>query len=194
RFKHLDQVVETCGFLEKDSPSWPAFHIAFFLSSYVVPLILISVLYMWMLSRLWRSSVGGRSAESKKGKKRVTRLVVIVVAAFASLWFPIQYGLASGVDKMDTMVETVNAVILVLKSVDVFVPDTHFKISLQIVSHVLAYTSSCINPLLYAFLSENFRKAFRKKNLSKCQEKESNMSLGKEIKIRNNLELKSVRK
>ncbi|XP_050070365.1 allatostatin-A receptor-like [Anopheles maculipalpis] len=143
RYKHLDQVVEQCGFLEKDSPSWPAFHIAFFLSSYVVPLILISVLYMWMLSRLWRSSVGGRSAESKKGKKRVTRLVVIVVAAFASLWFPIQ-------------------VILVLKSVDVFVADSHFKISLQIVSHVLAYTSSCINPLLYAFLSENFRKAFRK--------------------------------
>uniref|UniRef100_A0A182X2U8 G-protein coupled receptors family 1 profile domain-containing protein n=1 Tax=Anopheles quadriannulatus TaxID=34691 RepID=A0A182X2U8_ANOQN len=70
--------------------SWAAFHISFFLSSYVVPLIMISVLYMWMLSRLWRSSVGGRSAESKKGKKRVTRLVVIVVAAFASLWFPIQ--------------------------------------------------------------------------------------------------------
>uniref|UniRef100_A0A182QWV6 G-protein coupled receptors family 1 profile domain-containing protein n=1 Tax=Anopheles farauti TaxID=69004 RepID=A0A182QWV6_9DIPT len=143
KFKYQDREIETCGFLEKDSPSWPAFHIAFLLSSYVVPLILISVLYMWMLSRLWRSSVGGRSAESKKGKKRVTRLVVIVVAAFASLWFPIQ-------------------VILVLKSVDVFVPNTHFKISLQIVSHVLAYTSSCINPLLYAFLSENFRKAFRK--------------------------------
>ncbi|KAL1394441.1 hypothetical protein pipiens_011953 [Culex pipiens pipiens] len=45
---------------------------------------------------------------------------------------------------------------------EVFVPDTYFKISLQIISHVLAYTSSCINPLLYAFLSENFRKAFRK--------------------------------
>lgn len=53
-------------------------------------------------------------------------------------------------------------VILMLKSVGVFVTDTSFKISLQIISHVLAYTSSCINPLLYAFLSENFRKAFRK--------------------------------
>ncbi|XP_058128905.1 allatostatin-A receptor-like [Anopheles ziemanni] len=142
-YKYGEREIITCGFLANTDFSWAAFHIAFFLSSYVVPLILISVLYMWMLSRLWRSSVGGRSAESKKGKKRVTRLVVIVVAAFASLWFPIQ-------------------VILVLKSVKVFVPDTHFKISLQIVSHVLAYTSSCINPLLYAFLSENFRKAFRK--------------------------------
>uniref|UniRef100_A0A182X2U5 G-protein coupled receptors family 1 profile domain-containing protein n=1 Tax=Anopheles quadriannulatus TaxID=34691 RepID=A0A182X2U5_ANOQN len=88
---HVPRPGDRCGSLEKDSPSWAAFHIAFFLSSYVVPLILISVLYMWMLSRLWRSSVGGRSAESKKGKKRVTRLVVIVVAAFASLWFPIQH-------------------------------------------------------------------------------------------------------
>uniref|UniRef100_A0A182F984 G-protein coupled receptors family 1 profile domain-containing protein n=2 Tax=albimanus section TaxID=44544 RepID=A0A182F984_ANOAL len=134
---------EKCGFLENDNFSWAAFHIAFFLSSYVVPLILISVLYMWMLSRLWRSSVGGRSAESKKGKKRVTRLVVIVVAAFASLWCPIQ-------------------VILLLKSIDAFETVSPFHLSLQIISHVLAYTSSCINPLLYAFLSENFRKAFRK--------------------------------
>nr|XP_029712544.1 allatostatin-A receptor-like [Aedes albopictus] len=143
RIAYKDEVLESCSFLENGQFSRAAFHIAFFSSSYVVPLVLISVLYMCMLSRLWRSSVGGRSAESKKSKKRVTRLVVVVVAAFASLWFPIQ-------------------VILVLKSVGVFVPDTSFKISLQIISHVLAYTSSCINPLLYAFLSENFRKAFRK--------------------------------
>ncbi|KAL9693637.1 hypothetical protein quinque_012922 [Culex quinquefasciatus] len=140
---YQDREIASCTFLENDQFSRAAFHIAFFSSSYLVPLVLISVLYMCMLSRLWRSSVGGRSAESKKSKKRVTRLVVVVVAAFASLWFPIQ-------------------IILVLKSMEVFVPDTYFKISLQIISHVLAYTSSCINPLLYAFLSENFRKAFRK--------------------------------
>ncbi|KAL1399426.1 hypothetical protein pipiens_008228 [Culex pipiens pipiens] len=144
---YQDREIASCTFLENDQFSRAAFHIAFFSSSYLVPLVLISVLYMCMLSRLWRSSVGGRSAESKKSKKRVTRLVVVVVAAFASLWFPIQ-------------------IILVLKSMEVFVPDTYFKISLQIISHVLAYTSSCINPLLYAFLSENFRKAFRKVSLS----------------------------
>jgi hypothetical protein len=33
---------------------------------------------------------------------------------------------------------------------------------IQIVSHVLAYMNSCVNPILYAFLSDHFRKAFRK--------------------------------
>lgn len=38
-------------------------------------------------------------------------------------------------------------------------------ITMQIVSHVLAYSSSCVNPILYAFLSENFRKALKKVSL-----------------------------
>lgn len=33
--------------------------------------------------------------------------------------------------------------------------------ALRIVSHCLSYGNSCINPILYAFLSENFRKACR---------------------------------
>lgn len=33
---------------------------------------------------------------------------------------------------------------------------------LQIVAHCLAYCNSCLNPILYAFFSPNFRHAFRK--------------------------------
>ncbi|KAF6198956.1 hypothetical protein GE061_006979 [Apolygus lucorum] len=52
-------------------------------------------------------------------------------------------------------------VILVLKSVNLY-PMSTPSVMLQIMSQVLAYLNSCVNPILYAFLSENFRKAFRK--------------------------------
>ena len=35
-------------------------------------------------------------------------------------------------------------------------------IAARIFSTCLAYTNSCVNPVLYAFLSDNFRKSFRK--------------------------------
>ncbi len=38
-------------------------------------------------------------------------------------------------------------------------PLTDATFVFRIISHCLAYGNSCINPILYAFLSENFRKA-----------------------------------
>lgn len=52
--------------------------------------------------------------------------------------------------------------ILVLKSIQIFEICSYQAIMLQIASHIFAYASACINPVLYAFLSDNFRKAFRK--------------------------------
>lgn len=52
-------------------------------------------------------------------------------------------------------------IILVLKSLKLY-GNSHITVIIQIISHVLAYTNSCVNPVLYAFLSDNFRKAFRK--------------------------------
>lgn len=59
---------------------------------YFVPLAVIVVLYLMILNRLWYGVVpgGSRSAESVRGKKRVTRMVVIVVVTFIVCWFPIQ--------------------------------------------------------------------------------------------------------
>ncbi|KAK0162249.1 hypothetical protein PV327_008601 [Microctonus hyperodae] len=119
---------------------WPKFQLTFFFVSYVIPLTLICVLYVCMLMRLWR---GARtSAESRRGRRRVTRLVIVVVGVFAICWCPIQ-------------------LILVAKSLDSY-PITTTSVMIQVASHVLAYMNSCVNPILYAFLSENFRKAFRK--------------------------------
>ena len=54
------------------------FHVTFFATSYVLPLLLICGLYLCMLRKLWKGvAPGGRvSAESRRGKKRVTRMVM----------------------------------------------------------------------------------------------------------------------
>lgn len=75
-------------------------------------------------------------------QKRVTRLVVVVVIVFAVCWCPIQ-------------------VVLLLKSFDKY-ELTPLLLIIQITANVMAYMNSCVNPILYAFLSDNFRKAFRK--------------------------------
>ncbi|XP_013781336.1 allatostatin-A receptor-like [Limulus polyphemus] len=134
-----------CVFLQ-EGYNYPAYQVSFFLSSYVVPLVLIFCLYVLMLKRLWfHVAPGGKvSAGSHKSKKRVTRMVVIVVVIFAVCWCPIQ-------------------IVLLLKSLDKYELKLRpSRVIFQVASHILAYMNSCVNPILYAFLSENFRKAFRK--------------------------------
>ncbi|XP_017031313.1 allatostatin-A receptor [Drosophila kikkawai] len=133
-----------CTFKANDYISPRTFQVSFFISSYLLPLMIISGLYVRMIMRLWHQGSGVRmSKESQRGRKRVTRLVVVVVIAFASLWLPIQ-------------------LILLLKSLDIIQINSLPKVVMQVSAQTLAYSSSCINPLLYAFLSDNFRKAFYK--------------------------------
>lgn len=82
---------EVCQFVENELLSPSVYQMSFFTSSYLVPLIVISALYLRMIASLWQENQGIRlSQESHRGRKRVTRLVVVVVIAFAALWFPIQ--------------------------------------------------------------------------------------------------------
>nr|CAH0101989.1 unnamed protein product [Daphnia galeata] len=135
-----------CRFLHKEGWNYYAFQIAFFATSYVIPLLLICGLYLGMLTHLWRRITPGRcviSGKRRRDKKlRVTRMVCIVVGIFAICWLPIQLH-------------------LVLKSL-ALLDTTPVTVMIQITSHILAYMNSCINPFLYAFISDNFRKTFRK--------------------------------
>ena len=121
-----------------------SFYGSFFAFAYVLPLALVCMLYGLMLKRLLYgvSPGGNQSSESIRCKKRVTRMVVIVVAIFAVCWMPIQ-------------------LILMIQYFGTY-PDSLTFIAIQIASNCLAYMNSCVNPILYAFLSDNFRKSFRK--------------------------------
>ena len=116
----------------------------FFAFSYVIPLLAVCILYSSMLHRLLYGNTpsGKQSKESLHSKKRVTHMVVMVVIVFALCWLPIN-------------------IILMIQYFGSY-PESIAFVGLQIASNCLAYLNSCLNPFLYAFLSENFRKSFKK--------------------------------
>lgn len=100
QFMHDNSTNVTWSFCRFTDNKWldlTTYQVTFFITSYLLPLMIISGLYVRMIMRLWRQGSGVRmSKESQRGRKRVTRLVVVVVIAFASLWLPVQ---VSGVIK-----------------------------------------------------------------------------------------------
>jgi len=121
------------------------FYGCFFAFGFVIPVGLIIVLYAVMIRRLTRAGPhrgGSHSGEGNRSKRRVTRMIIIVVVIFALCWMPVQ-------------------VIFLIQSFFT-APDTKVFIGLKIAATCIAYMNSCVNPILYAFLSENFRKGFRK--------------------------------
>lgn len=106
---------------------------AFAMLGLIVPLIIIAILYGLIIRVLRANSKGKQVA---KGKKRVTKMVSAVISSFIICWTPMQLYL----------LYTHHGTVAYL-----------FAIAAQ----SLAYISSCVNPILYAFLSDPFRQAFK---------------------------------
>ncbi len=105
----------------------------FALFGLIVPLIIIAILYGLIIKVLRQNSKGKQVA---KGKKRVTKMVSAVISSFVICWTPMQIYL-------------------------LYTHHNQVTALFAIVSQSLVYISACVNPILYAFLSEPFRKAFK---------------------------------
>ncbi|KAK3547276.1 hypothetical protein QTP86_017785 [Hemibagrus guttatus] len=125
------------------SYSEPVFGICVFLFSFLIPVAIISICYGLMVRRLRSVRLLSGSRSKDRNLRRITQLVLAVVAAFVLCWMPVQ----------------VLALIQALRKVDLGGSQTsvaamHFCIA-------LGYANSSLNPVLYAFLDENFKRCFR---------------------------------
>ncbi|XP_059204146.1 somatostatin receptor type 5 [Centropristis striata] len=106
------------------------------------PLLIICLCYLLIVFKVRSSGkkVHATSTKRRKSERKVTRMVVIVVAVFVFCWLPF-YAL--------------NIINLLVS-----LPPEYQGLYYFVV--VLGYANSCANPIVYGFLSDNFKRGFRK--------------------------------
>ena len=106
-----------------------------------IPVPLICVFYALLVMRLRTVGPKKKSKEKKKTHRHVTVMVLTVIAVYIICWLPYW----------------VFQVYLTFTPAE-YIPKFVFHAFLVIT--ILSYANSALNPLLYAFLSDNFRKSF----------------------------------
>lgn len=136
---------QTCTIVWPDGqpiPADKAFTWYTFLLGFLIPVSLISVLYISVILRLQNVGPAIKSKERKRSHRKVTRMVLAVISVYVVCWLPY-------------WVFQIN---LTFKKNDI----EEWEIYLFNGLTVLQFANSMLNPLLYAFLSENFRRSFVK--------------------------------
>ncbi|XP_032175436.1 somatostatin receptor type 2 isoform X2 [Mustela erminea] len=125
-----------------ESGAWyTGFIIYTFILGFLVPLTIICLCYLFIIIKVKSSGIRVGSSKRKKSEKKVTRMVSIVVAVFIFCWLPFY--------------------IFNVSSVSVVISPTPALKGMFDFVVVLTYANSCANPILYAFLSDNFKKSFQ---------------------------------
>ncbi|XP_061684752.1 somatostatin receptor type 5-like [Syngnathoides biaculeatus] len=119
-----------------------AFIVYTFAVGFCCPLVVICMSYLLIVIKIRSVSKRAQatSLRRRRSERKVTRMVVVVVAVFVLCWFPF-YAL-----------NIINLLVVLpgdLRGLYFFVL-------------ALSYANSCANPILYAFLSDNFKRGFRK--------------------------------
>ncbi|OWR50755.1 allatotropin receptor [Danaus plexippus plexippus] len=126
-------------------------HIIRIVFVYTVPLLLMTVAYHQIVRVLWSSQKIPGLAETMKlasaeqiqlqSRRKAAKMLVAVVVMFAVCYFPVH-------------------LLSVLRYLDMEQND--MITCLALVSHVLCYVNSAINPLIYNFMSGKYRREFRR--------------------------------
>ncbi|XP_040829696.1 somatostatin receptor type 5 [Ochotona curzoniae] len=106
------------------------------------PLLVISLCYLLIVVRVKAAGVRAGCPRRRRSERRVTRMVVVVVLVFVGCWLPF--------------------FLLNIVNLAFPLPEEPASAGLYVCVVVLSYANSCANPVLYGFLSDNFRRSFRK--------------------------------
>ncbi|KAK2149053.1 hypothetical protein LSH36_470g00003 [Paralvinella palmiformis] len=137
QLKIFDEHFSYCG-LAADSTK--AFYLTFFLFGYGIPLVIICVLYLVIVDHLHKAS-SSAVGQTRRRTTRVSKVILLVVLVFAVLWLPLH----------------VNQLLSVFGTV----PAGHWYEVIRVLCNCFAYGNSCANPIIYNFVSKDFKNGFR---------------------------------
>lgn len=130
--------------------SWPeptnVWSIGFILYTCILnffgPLIVICLCYLFIVIKVRSAGVRAGRTRRRRSERKVTRMVVIIVVVFVLCWGPFF---------------TANIVNLIKA-----IPESQTSAVFYFTLVILTYVNSCANPVLYGFLSDNFKQSFQK--------------------------------
>uniref|UniRef100_A0A3B4ZVK4 Mu-type opioid receptor n=1 Tax=Stegastes partitus TaxID=144197 RepID=A0A3B4ZVK4_9TELE len=125
-------------------PSWywdTLLKICVFIFAFIMPVLIITVCYGLMILRLKSVRMLSGSQEKDRNLRRITRMVLVVVAVFIVCWTPIH--------------------IFVIITALINIPSSTLQTITWHFCIALGYTNSSLNPVLYGYLDENFKRCFR---------------------------------
>lgn len=137
----------SCNILwpEHDSSKGQAsFTLYSFALGFATPLTLIFVFYCLVIRKLKTVGPKNKSKEKKRSHRKVTKLVLTVIAVYVLCWLPYWTFQVALIYSPPT--ECANRI----------------TITVFLVAACFSYSNSAMNPILYAFLSDNFKKSFLK--------------------------------
>ncbi|XP_031416584.1 somatostatin receptor type 5-like [Clupea harengus] len=109
---------------------------------FLLPLLVICLCYLLIVIKVKSSGARAGLKKRRRSEQKVTRMVVVIVVVFVLCWLPF------------FILNVVNLVFIL--------PENSLMAGVYFFVVTLTYVNSCANPLLYGFLSENFRQSFQK--------------------------------
>ncbi|XP_055905408.1 somatostatin receptor type 5 [Eupeodes corollae] len=111
---------------------------------FATPLSFILCFYYLVIRKLHTVGPKNKSKEKKRSHRKVTKLVLTVITVYVLCWLPYW----------------ISQVALINSKPDAC--RSRLEITVFLLVGCLGYSNSAMNPILYAFLSDNFKKSFMK--------------------------------
>ncbi len=136
------------------------FRVADFVLLYIIPLVVLAVLYAAVIRKLWfKTATGSGSAETTKKKRRLVKMFLLIVILFFLCWGP--WHLIDIIDDMLEVLERRANSVGEMNGEEADEEEEEEELAsntARMLCGLLALSNSWFSPLVYFVYNENFKK------------------------------------